>query len=93
MDFAAFFDVLLTALLAVIVFATVFGALYVLAISVPARGPGWLVWPILALLLSASSFAAYTIVVEPALSDDDEAECAGDNRESSAPCVNQVSVR
>ena len=86
MDIAAAFEWFLTALLAAIVFAAVFVALYVAVVSAPVRGPGWLAWPILALMLSASSFAAYTIVVEPAL-DDEEPECADDNRDSATPCL------
>jgi hypothetical protein len=88
MDVAAAFEWFLTAFLAMIVFAGVFAALYVAAISLPVRGPGWLAWPLLALMLSASSFAAYTIVVEPAL-DDDDVECSEDVRDSAGACLNQ----
>lgn len=87
MDAAAFFYCLLIAFLAVLVFAGVFAALYLAAVTAPVKGPGWLVWPILAFMLSASSLAAYTIVLEPAL-EDDPTECADENRESSMPCVN-----
>ena len=70
------------AALVVLVFVIVFCALYIVVVASPVNGPGWLAWPILALIAALSSAAAYGV----AMAVDDEAlECENAHPDARCP--------